>query len=448
MADTKRRFEYFAFYDVQGMAEHFEKMAAKGWMIDSVASVFHRYRKIQPRKMKFAVVYMNKLSDFARPSDRHREFYAACASAGWQPVIRQDSMQIFANTAEDPAPIETDPVVQVENIHISVGKKFFLLSMAAALIWLFNIRGYRKSFYAWPETFFTVGRYNSMKNRLMLAVILAAPAVDYILWYLKAVKTAREENRFYYKKTGVVLPAVIYTSLAVVMYNNAQRNNLLFFAVALFGVAVISGVYVFMKKVLGSEKGSGGENEAFAAVLAAAVLVLWITGAVYGLEQLGISTDAKTSTAIRTETWYSHPAYSYKKYVYADDIPLKLEDFTAVDYGGYSYEGDTYADNPVIGFYTASQQADSRSGMPELFYDIYTTDSAHLYDSIVQRHLKMRNSAPVENSLWQAEKVYKATEGTAWLLCYPGKIIYMNTGADIDEKDIPGIEEKLCGFEI
>jgi len=124
MADTKRRFEYFAFYDVQGMAEHFEKMAAKGWMIDSVAGVFHRYRKIQPRKMKFAVVYMNKLSDFARPSDRHREFYAACASAGWQPVIKQDSMQIFTSTAEDPAPIETDPVVQVENIHISVGKKY------------------------------------------------------------------------------------------------------------------------------------------------------------------------------------------------------------------------------------------------------------------------------------------------------------------------------------
>ena len=60
----------------------------------------------------------------------------------------------------------------------------------------------------------------------------------------------------------------------------------------------------------------------------------------------------------------------------------------------------------------------------------------------------MKNSAPVENSLWQAEKVYKATDSTAWLLCYPGRIIYLNTGADIEEKDIPVIEEKLCGFEI
>ena len=60
--DTKFRLETFAFYDHNGIAVHLEKMAAKGWMIEDMGSNLWEYRRIEPKRLRFAVTYIPKRS--------------------------------------------------------------------------------------------------------------------------------------------------------------------------------------------------------------------------------------------------------------------------------------------------------------------------------------------------------------------------------------------------
>ena len=64
MLRTKRRMEFFAFYDDQGIARHLERMAQKGWLIERINNYFWTYRKIEPQRLRFAVTYFPEASDF------------------------------------------------------------------------------------------------------------------------------------------------------------------------------------------------------------------------------------------------------------------------------------------------------------------------------------------------------------------------------------------------
>lgn len=48
MRNTKRELNPYSFYDTEGLARHFERMAAEGWAPDRVG-LFIRYRRIKPR---------------------------------------------------------------------------------------------------------------------------------------------------------------------------------------------------------------------------------------------------------------------------------------------------------------------------------------------------------------------------------------------------------------
>ena len=64
MKQTKHRFEPFAFYNSTGICRHLEKMAAKGWMLTRMSTLWWTYRRTEPRKLHFAISYLPNLSQF------------------------------------------------------------------------------------------------------------------------------------------------------------------------------------------------------------------------------------------------------------------------------------------------------------------------------------------------------------------------------------------------
>ena len=38
MKETKRRMEFFPFYDRTGIAKHLEKMASEGWLLEKIST--------------------------------------------------------------------------------------------------------------------------------------------------------------------------------------------------------------------------------------------------------------------------------------------------------------------------------------------------------------------------------------------------------------------------
>ena len=118
----------YAFYDHTGLERHLEKMAANGWMLESVGTYALRYRRCEPKKLRFAVVYYPKTDSFCpdEPNHENLTFWDYCAGAGWQIVTQRDDTHIFYNEDLDAVPFETEAVVQVETMERA--KKGYVLS--------------------------------------------------------------------------------------------------------------------------------------------------------------------------------------------------------------------------------------------------------------------------------------------------------------------------------
>ena len=69
--NKKRELNLYAFYDHTGLERHLEKMATNGWMLESVGTYALRYRRCEPKKLRFAVVYYPKTDSFCPDEPNH-----------------------------------------------------------------------------------------------------------------------------------------------------------------------------------------------------------------------------------------------------------------------------------------------------------------------------------------------------------------------------------------
>lgn len=124
MLKTKYEYNFYSFYDHTGMEQHFEKMAAQGWLIEKLG-YFWRYRRIEPQALRFSVVYYSEASEFdpTKPSEGELTFYDFCAQAGWNKAASRAQMNVFYNEDANAVPIETDAALQVETLHQSMKKE-------------------------------------------------------------------------------------------------------------------------------------------------------------------------------------------------------------------------------------------------------------------------------------------------------------------------------------
>lgn len=138
MKQRRHRRETFSLYDRTHIARHLEKMARQGWMLERIGTAFGwwHYRRIEPKPIRFAVSYRAgaDLYDPA-PTPEQETFYDLCAHDGWTLAASYRELQIFYNERPDPVPLETDPVVEVENIR-RVALRGILPGIIAGLILL------------------------------------------------------------------------------------------------------------------------------------------------------------------------------------------------------------------------------------------------------------------------------------------------------------------------
>ena len=119
MNKTKRQLTMYTFMDFPAMERYLEKMAARGWMIDKADSPIWRFRRTEPKKVHFAVMFFPKASAYdPGPSEEQRTLWDFAEQSGWKLAAQTTAQwQFFYNEAEAPVPMETDAAVRVENIH-------------------------------------------------------------------------------------------------------------------------------------------------------------------------------------------------------------------------------------------------------------------------------------------------------------------------------------------
>ena len=127
MKTKKRRMEFISFYDHTGLEKHFAKMARKGWLIEGISNLYWTYRKIEPQDLHFCVTYYPKASDFdPEPTEGQQRLLDFCAHTGWKLCCTWFQMQVFCNERENPLPLDTDPITEVDTLHRACKKNFLI----------------------------------------------------------------------------------------------------------------------------------------------------------------------------------------------------------------------------------------------------------------------------------------------------------------------------------
>ena len=96
----KRRYEapLYSFYDHTGITTHLEEMAQRGWLLDKMGGMLWRYRRIEPQRLRFSLVYFPEVTGFepAKP-EGHSRMEELCAGTGWQLAATAGKFQIYYN---------------------------------------------------------------------------------------------------------------------------------------------------------------------------------------------------------------------------------------------------------------------------------------------------------------------------------------------------------------
>jgi len=224
MRDLKYRFELFSFYDHTGIQTHLERMAQKGWMLVQPGTYLWKYRRIEPQQLHFAVTYFPNASGFdPGPTEGQQILQDYCEAAGWQYVARWVQMQIFCNASEDPIPLETDALTQVDTIHAAMKRSSLPGMVLMTLLAIFQLAMQWWNFSNDPIDFLATPSFLYMVPAWILILFLSLfELVFYFRWHKKAREAA--------ETTGEFLPIRTCRTLSIATMSLA----LLWVAAALF----------------------------------------------------------------------------------------------------------------------------------------------------------------------------------------------------------------------
>lgn len=187
----------FLLFDYEGVEMHLEKMAARGWILDTIGQSVWKYRKSEPAKLKYAVTYAPDASIFApEPSENQQTLEDFCAQAGWIKVGDWSQAQIFVNDRENPVPIETDEEIRLEVIRNSMHKSWIPANVVLILLMIFNTWRSINNFTSDPVTI--LSNYWMLMSQVFVPiafVLIASNLVGYIIWMKKSRRQVEQGGR-------------------------------------------------------------------------------------------------------------------------------------------------------------------------------------------------------------------------------------------------------------
>ena len=501
--DRQKKWEInlYSYYDHAGIVRHLEDMARQGWQLEKAGSVFWTYRRCKPAELHYAVVYFSKASQFdPEPPAEQREFWELCKATGWELVTNRYQMQIFRNPAPDAIPIETDPVVQVENVRAAMKKGsvrggWWLLAGSLLQLWL-----QFRSAYTIRDLLLSTFTLSAILIWLMLGIKAVVELIGYYRWCRKARTAAEEEGVLLSPRTrkwwqilqilGFLVtvalalslpllspshnPAILITLAAGLAYAllllgpSLSPSTRMVILVSFFCYAVLL-LIIYGSRQLMKKKGFSAEANMGLNILIAIVGTFVLMGGLIWMS-FRVADDPGLQGHINAETRTS-PAYpagdtEHTYTVYHDPLPLTVEDLVGetayTDYSCYrAVEG-----TPLMTAYNFRQEVPyvfdivSEEDGPELLYEIYEVKLNCLYEPVKQsfftdtvynipgrfKFAVSQSWTPVDAAPWGALDAYRFirednTPIGNFLLCYADRFVEIRfdpwyDGAEPTEKQM------------
>ncbi len=460
----KYRFENFLFTDSEIIEKHLAKMAAKGWQLEKIGPFCWTYRRAEPQKLTYSVVYFSEASEFnPGPTDNQQTFHEYCQAAGWRFVAELAQMQVFSSSRPNPVPIESDEGLKLRSIHSSMKKNFLPSTILMILLGFLQLFSQWSSFRSGPVRYLSGGTGLCAAGIwLVLCLYLLYSLADYWIWYRRSQKSVSAGGACISKNPlprkiigGAVL---LWTTLIVLLFlfillgNNGWWAGVAGMAITAAAMFVVLAVRKGLKKAKVSRKINLAVTivASFAVTFALLGLMTWVI----------VSTDLTRHqpSEIYTVTGSNGTTWDWR--VYRDPIPLRLEDLgLGLGYGHYSYELEEES-TFLLSRLSARQNAlPDGQDAPELTYEVAAPAFPWLYDLCLRDYLEdayipeHREFVPVEEPAWGARQVYHLMQdgedfrGT-YLVCYDSRIVRLTVyGAGLSDEQIRTAARKLLPQE-
>ena len=436
MSNVKRCFANFSPFDQSTIETKLEEMAAKGWMIQKLGNLFWTYERVEPQKLHFAVTYFPDASEFdPKPSEGQLTREEFCAQDGWQLAVRWGAMQIFYTSQENPVPIDTDPVTQVETICRTMKKTVVsnqLVSLSLSIFYL--------AFQLWDLWHDPVD-YLSSSNKLMslpmwilLLILEAYELWSCLRWCRRAKKAAQD---------GVFLPvrirqwfswfvlAVAALFLLLSMGESAFSASAVAFGVVMtfIGMAVGNGLSRWLK-----EQGASRRVNMVVSSLGVLVAVILCFAGMIALMIGNRFPFSPDSTPVDTYDWDG-----LTMDIYNDPLPLTVEDLVEVD-ARWSKKAEIQESVLVAyGDYRQDLLFGQEIQGYELSYEITDVKLPRLYEFVKERLISQRQDEvhedfvfvdhyePIDPAVWGAQEAYQLhwSDGVmdTYLICWETRIV-------------------------
>ena len=460
MKDRKRKIMPFTFYDRTGIERKLETQASKGWLLEKCSAAGWIYRRIEPAKIHFSVVYFPAADAFdPHPSEKQFRFQEFCEHTGWELIASNAQMQIFCNRRENPIPIETDPVIEVENIHKSVKKTMFPAYFSNLVLGVMQI-GLAAQRFSWDPLTELLSSPSMLAsvfwclNVVFWTVLLGM----YFYWYHKAKALAKDGLFLETKSTdGFQFLMLATTCLALIfMYLSfGSWTVLLVGLLMVVGILGLTAVMVWMSNRMKKRNVSAKANRFITYAFAVVMSLVLCGGVIWLVVSVRMEENDKTAQA---ET-YEYNGWTY--YVYDDPIPLRIEDLIETDYEGYSYEIISDASSPLLSRYEARQKTRYDAlAEPEMQYRIVHVKAPFLYNWVLDLMLEefdhnyaypdepnWKDDRSIDPDPWGAEQAYQLYLGDEahyrYLLCYEDRIIEIDLDWEPTTEDMAIVNQKL-----
>jgi len=447
MAQYTYRMNHRPITDFTGITGWLEKMAAKGWMLDFCGTLFWKFRKIEPRQVHFSAIYLpidcNAFSPVRTPEVEELE--ELCAGTGWYWVSSMYQLQIFANEEADPAPLDSDPVVQVESLH-----RAMMQNVLPSNIILLVIAGVMALF-CW-SSIFTGNFYSNIGFghwlaafifTIVILMVLGELAIYYI-WH----KRAKEDAQSGFLRPTRSFPGLMTVFLAVLLVVYVLWVCALPWQSQL---TALSSLFIFI--LVRGFANLGRKNEklsSWANIAVIAFLGLWVV--LFPVISISIRNQIEASTHHpQSVVLYEGREYTLNR----DEIPLKTEDLMEIDPDLQNYTCEIESFFPCRITHNTQHHLYGNTGTPMLHYTIWDYPLPLYRDYFLDQAINEEfypTHGELDPEVWEAEAVYRLQQNgqpqNVYVICWEGRIVSLHIrleteNPELTAEQIATIVEKL-----
>ncbi len=246
MREYRKFLARFALYDKTGICKYLENKAADGWLLVDMGSIMWEFKRIEPQKLKFNISYVNKSSAYDYGlTENQASFVEYCEHSGWKFAAYFDHTFVFYTDNEETVPIETDAVVEVENIHKVMKRKLLLPYILLTVSPMINLFTMLSAFCNYAIDELLSGTIFLIIPLFLSALVFLSETVEYIVWYIRAKKLASLGGGFLFTKNYSNLKVIAVLPIMLIsffMYSvSAEKSSGL--TAVLFGILVVVAVF-------------------------------------------------------------------------------------------------------------------------------------------------------------------------------------------------------------